>query len=97
MGAMKARIYPLRSRGRHTPWTEHADGIDGELRLESILRGTELHMVARLCAIVANGAELLPALHSPELVALGNGALLLRGFQSHGGASYVQEWRCVVG
>jgi hypothetical protein len=97
MDKMKARIYPLRQRGRHTPWTEHPDGVDGDLRLESLLRGTELHTVARLCATLAEARELLPALHSPELVALGNGALLLRGFQSHDGACYVQEWRCVVG
>jgi hypothetical protein len=95
MRAMKARVYPLRRRGRHTPWTEHADGIEGELVLDSLLRGTEMHAVARLHG-TRGAPELLPALHSPELVALGDGAILLRGFQSHDGVSYVQEWRCVL-
>ncbi len=40
--------------------------------------------------------ELLPPLSSPQLVALGDRALLLRGFQSVDGAAFVQEWRCVV-
>jgi hypothetical protein len=67
--------------------------------MHSILRGSELHTVARLSARAIRSIheeELLPPLYSPELVALGNGALLLRGFQSIDGAAYVQEWRCVV-
>ena len=93
---MRVRVYPLRQRGRHTPRTEHAEGIEGELTMQSMLQGTELRTVARLCALSGRRTELLPPLQSPELVALGNGALLLRGFQSHDGASYVQEWRCVL-
>jgi hypothetical protein len=93
---MRARVYPLRQRGRHTPRTEHPHGIEGELTLDSMLHGTELTTVARLCSRTGRPAELLPPLQSPELVALGNGALLLRGFQSHDGASFLQEWRCFL-
>jgi hypothetical protein len=93
---MRARVYPLRQRGRHTPRTEHPEGIEGELTLQSMLQGTELRTVARLCARADAHAELLAPLQSPELVALGSGAMLLRGFQSLDGASYVQEWRCVL-
>jgi hypothetical protein len=93
---MRARVYPLRQRGRHTPRTEHPEGIEGDLTMQSMLQGTEMRTVARLCACTGRRAELLPPLQSPELVALGNGAMLLRGFQSHDGASYVQEWRCVL-
>jgi hypothetical protein len=96
MRAMRARVYPLRQRGRHTPRTEHPDGIEGELTLRSMLQGTELRTVARLCEPTVHGAELLPPLESPELIALGSGALLLRGFQSLGGYSFLQEWRVVV-
>jgi len=92
---MKVRVYPLRQRGRHTPRTEHPDGIEGELTLHSMLQGTELHTVARLCACTGRLAELLPPLQSPKLVALGSGAMLLRGFQSLDGASFLQEWRCL--
>jgi hypothetical protein len=92
---MRARVHPLRRRGRHTPRTEHPDGIEGDLTMRSMLQGTELRTVARLCALDATHEELLAPLQAPELVALGNGAMLLRGFQSHEGASYVQEWRCV--
>ncbi|HZZ95106.1 MAG TPA: hypothetical protein VFE23_21280 [Usitatibacter sp.] len=93
---MRARVYPLRQRGRHTPRTEHPDGIEGDLTLQTMLLGTELRTVARLCAAPGRAAELLAPLQSPELVALGDGALLLRGSQSHDGVSYVQEWRCVL-
>jgi hypothetical protein len=92
---MRVRVHPLRQRGRHTPRTEHAEGIDGELTLQSMLLGTEMRTVARLCSHHGRRAELLPPLQSPELIALGNGALLLRGFQTHDGASFVQEWRVV--
>ena len=93
---MRVRVHPLRRRGRHTPRTEHVDGIEGELTLQSVLQGTELHTVARLCALGGRPAELLPPLHSPELVALGNGAMLLRGFQSDDGVSFLQEWRVLL-
>jgi hypothetical protein len=93
---MRVRVYPLRERGLHTPRTEHPDGIAGDLTLQSMLQGTELRTVARLCARRGRAAELLPPLQSPELVALGNGAMLLRGFQSLDGYSYLQEWRCVL-
>jgi len=93
---MKVSVYPLRQRGRHTPRTEHVEGIEGELTLHSMLQGTELSTVARLCALTGRVAELLPPLQSPELVALGCGAMLLRGFRSHDGASFLQEWRCLL-
>ena len=64
--------------------------------MQSMLQGTEMRTVARLCSRAGRHAELLPPLQSPELVALGNGAMLLRGFQSLDGASYVQEWRVVL-
>jgi hypothetical protein len=97
---MKVRVFTLRRRGRRSPGSEDPEGIAGDLQMHSMLRGTEMHTVARLCAPAGRSVhqeELLPPLYSPELVALGNGALLLRGFQSIDGAAYVQEWRCVVG
>ena len=98
MDRMKVRVFALRSRGRRSPRTEDPEGVAGELQMHSMLRGTELHTVARLCARTQRSIheqELLPPLYSPELVALGKGALLLRGFQSIDGTAYVQEWRCV--
>ena len=65
----------------------------------SVVLGSEMHRVARLCTRTDRSStdrELLPPLYCPELVALGESALLLRGFQSDEGAAYVQEWRCVL-
>ena len=39
---------------------------------------------------------LLPELYEPVLTAIGNGLLLLRGFEREGVAATVQEWRCEV-
>jgi hypothetical protein len=64
----------------------------------SMVHGSEMHRVARLCTRTDRSAtdrELLPPLFSPELVAVGERSLLLRGFQSEGESAYVQEWRCV--
>lgn len=96
---MKVRVYPLRHRGRRTERPENPDGVPGDLRMFSMVHGSEMHSVARLCTRTERSStdrELLPPLYSPQLVAVGDRALLLRGFQSVDGAAFVQEWRCVV-
>ena len=97
---MKVRVFPLRIRGKRTHRSEEQPGIAGDLRMFSQVHGSEMHMVARLCVRTERSStdrELLPPLFAPELVALGESALLLRGFQSIDGAAYVQEWRCMLG
>ena len=99
MVAMRVRVYPLRARGRRVDRPENQDGVPGDLRMYSQVHGSEMHMVARLCTRTDRSStdrELLPPLFSPELVAMGDKALLLRGFQSVDGAAYVQEWRCLL-
>jgi hypothetical protein len=96
---MRVRVFPLRSRGRRVERPENNDGVPGDLRMYSQVHGSEMHMVARLCTRTERSStdrELLPPLFSPELVAVGDRALLLRGFQSIDGAAYVQEWRCLL-
>lgn len=96
---MKVRVYTLRQRGRRLERPENPDGVPGDLRMYSQVLGSEMHMVARLCTRTDRSStdrELLPPLYAPELVAVGERALLLRGFQSVDGAAYVQEWRCLV-
>jgi hypothetical protein len=96
---MKVRVFSLRQRGKRTGRSEGEPGVPGDLRMFSQVHGTEMHMVARLCTRTDRSSqdrELLPPLYSPELVAVGERALLLRGFQSIDGAAYVQEWRCEV-
>jgi hypothetical protein len=95
---MKVRVFPLRVRGKRAERSEEP-GVPGDLRMYSQVHGSEMHRVARLCTRTdrsSNDRELLPPLYSPELVALGERALLLRGFQSVDGAAYVQEWRCLL-
>ena len=96
---MKVRVFPLRRNGRRTARADEEPGVAGDLRMFSMVHGTEMHMVARLCTRTERSStdrELLPPLYRPELVAVGENALLLRGFQSVDGAAYVQEWRCLV-
>ena len=97
---MKVKVYSLRLKGRRSPRSESTEGVAGDLRMYSTVVGSEMHMVARLCYRAdrsSNDRELIPPLYAPKLVAVGEGSLLLRGFQSVDGAAYVQEWRCVVG
>jgi hypothetical protein len=96
---MRVRVFPLRKNGRRTERAELADGVPGDLRMFSLVHGNEMHRVARLCTRTDRSStdrELLPPLFSPQLVAVGDRALLLRGFQSVDGAAYVQEWRCLL-
>ena len=95
---MKVKVFALRRGGRrfHDRGQEF---VRGELQLHSIMRGHETHRVAQLRSQDVRGSrtdDLLPPLYEPELVAVGNGALLLRGYESSGGVGYVQEWRCIV-
>ena len=96
---MKVRVFTMRSRGRRTPRSEGAEGVAGDLRMDSMVQGSEIHSVARLSQRTDRSSserELLPPLYSPNLVALGEASLLLRGFQAVDGVAYVQEWRCVI-
>jgi hypothetical protein len=96
---MKVRVFVLRQRGRRTHAADRTEGVPGDLRMYSQVLGSEMHKVARLCTRTDRSSqdrELLPPLYSPELVALGERSLLLRGFQSIDGSAYVQEWRCQV-
>ena len=95
---MKVQVFVLRRNGRR--WRDREEeAVAGMLRLHSVTLGSETHKVAQLCSRDGRGAKtetLLPPLYSPELIALGNGSLLLRGFESAAGVGYVQEWRCVI-
>jgi hypothetical protein len=92
---MRVRVFVLRRSGRRFHDRDQ-ESIDGELRLDSTMSGHTMHRVAKLSAVAvgSRSAELLPPLYEPELVAIGDSALLLRGFESAGGVGYVQEWRC---
>ena len=39
---------------------------------------------------------LMPELYEPVLTSIGNGLMVLRGFEREGEAASVQEWRCEV-
>jgi hypothetical protein len=93
---MAIRVYPLRQRGRRLP--RHAaavaEGRVGSISLHTELRGTESYTAVTLRSGRPKEPELLPPLHEPVLVTLTDRGLLLRGYESLDGASYVQEWRC---
>jgi hypothetical protein len=95
---MNVRVFVLRRQGR-TFRDRDWEGVEGALRMHSIVRGGRLHRMAQLCRRGANSAredELLPTLHQPELVSVDEAAIVLRGFEVCDGAGYVQEWRCEV-
>jgi hypothetical protein len=97
--AMRVRVFVMRQRGRRSDRGDLNDGVPGDLRMYSQVLGAEMHHIARLCTRTDRSSqdrELLPPLYSPTLVAVGEGSLLLRGFQAVDGAAYVQEWRCVI-
>ena len=95
---MNVRVFVLRRQGRSFHDRDR-EGIDGALRMHSIVRSGRLHRVAQLCRRAPNSAreeELLPTLHQPALVRVDEGAIVLRGFEVCDGAGFVQEWRCEV-
>ena len=95
---MKARVIALRRRGRKLR-EMGGEGLTVDLQLHAILVGSVMHRVVQLRARDERGSReysLLDPLYEPELVALGAGSLLFRGFESADGAGYVQEWHCVL-
>lgn len=95
---MKVKVFLLRRSGRRFH-DRGQEGVDGELRMHAMTRGAETHKVAQLCRRVQGSSkdeEVIPPLYCPELVAVVNGAMLLRGYESAGNVGYVQEWRCVI-
>jgi hypothetical protein len=95
---MRVQVFVLRRNGRR--WQDrNPEGIAGELSLHSVTLGGETHKMAQLCSRGVRSSRddaLLPPLYAPELIALGDESLLLRGFESSNGIGYVQEWRCVL-
>ena len=96
---MRCRVYPLRRRGRRLPWREvsNSPSFEGELSTYYLTAPNGRYFVAKL---VAPGdalcKPLLSALYEPVLISIGNGMLVLRGFEREAEAATVQEWRCEV-
>ena len=86
----------LRRRGRRNARSDAGEGVRGDLRLFAAGSTDELHLYRR-DPLGSNETDLLPPLYEPQLAALGNNAILLRGYELHDGAAFVQEWHCVFG
>jgi hypothetical protein len=69
--------------------------FEGDLRTHYLSLPDARYFVAKL---VAPGdalcRPLLPELYEPVLTNVGNGVLVLRGFERDREAAMVQEWRC---
>jgi hypothetical protein len=92
---MKVTVYPRRRNGR--PLQDRGqEGVTGDLQMSGVMHGSETYKSVALRGKNdprgAFGKDVLPPLFEPELVTLGNEAMLLRGYESSGGAAYVQEW-----
>jgi hypothetical protein len=96
---MRCRVYLLRRRGRRLPWREvaNAPSFEGLLSTHYLSLPGARYFVTKLvapeCALCK---PLLPDLYEPVLTNLGNGVLVLRGFEREGEAATVQEWRCQI-
>ena len=87
----------LRRRGRRLSWREvaNAQPFEGDLSTYYLTLKNERSFVAQLLGPGdAFRKPLLPELYEPVLTNLGNGVLVLRGFEREVEAATVQEWRC---
>ena len=75
---MRCRVYPLRRRGRRLPWREVVNGLsfEGDLSTYHLSLPDARYFVAKL--------------DEPILTSIGNGLLVLRGFEREGGAATVR-------
>ena len=89
---MRCRVYPLRRRGRRLPWREVQNGpvFEGDLRTHYLSLDNARYFVASLLRPGdALCKPLLPELYEPVLTSIGNGLLVLRGFEREGKAGTV--------
>ena len=96
---MRVRVKAMRRQGRRVSenGTLAGERSAGELTLQTVVGGRGAYAVATLKGGSApKDPDLLPPLYEPVLVAVGGTGFLLRGFESAGDASYVQEWHCEV-
>ena len=96
---MRARVFPLRSKGRLGGFNYNA-GFDGVLTVETIAFGERQCLAARLRFQEKRGdgkEDVVGPLYEPVLLSFSFGTLTLRGFESLEGAGYAQEWRCMLG
>ena len=84
---MRCRVYPLRHGGRRLPWREvvNAPSFEGELSTHYLSLPDARYFLAKLAAPGdALCKPLLPELYEPVLTSIGNGLMLLRGFEREG-------------
>ncbi|APV48541.1 hypothetical protein BWI17_01870 [Betaproteobacteria bacterium GR16-43] len=94
---MNARVFVMRRRGRRLK-VRGGEGLPGKLSIHSVTHGSALHQVATLTETEERGSksrDVIPPLHEPQLVAIGQESILLRGFEAEDETGYVQEWMCV--
>jgi hypothetical protein len=93
---MRARVTVLRKQGRRVGQygTLAARAIAGTLGMHSQVGGEQSYTAVTLKGSAPKDPDLLPPLYEPVLVTITNGSILLRGYESFEGASFVQEWHC---
>jgi hypothetical protein len=90
---MRFRVYPLRRRGRRLPRREvsNSPSFEGELSTYYLSLPGGRYFVAKLVSPRDTLCKpLLPELYEPVLTSIGNGLLVLRGFEREGEAATVQ-------
>ena len=100
---MLCRVLLMRRRGSRLAWREIANGqaYEGELRTHYLALESARYFVASLRhPDDALYRPLVPDLWEPALVTVGQGMIVLRGYERLGTAgdapAVVQEWRCEV-
>lgn len=95
----RGRFRALRRRGRRHPWREvvNVPSFEGDLSTYYLSLPGRRHFVAQLLGPGdAFGRPILPSLYEPVLTGIGNGVLVLRGFEREGETATEQEWRCEI-
>ncbi len=93
---MRARVTVMRKQGRRVGQygSLAAKAVTGTLGMHSLTGGQNSYTAATLKGSAPKDPDLLPPLYEPVLVTITSGSVLLRGFESVDGASFVQEWHC---
>ena len=95
---MKVQVFIQRRNGRRTK-ERGAEGLAGEIRMQTVMVAgesvTSVHL-ARRTSMSCWDEDLIAPLYEPNLVAIGDNSLLLRGYEATESGSHVQEWHVLM-
>ena len=93
---MNANVTLLRQGGKRIDKL-YGDPLSGRLAMHTMSNANGIYRELNLMAgDPMRKPESIARLYDPQLISIGNGSMLIRGFEVVDGRSVLQEWACQI-